>query len=157
MHSAGDMTGAEIMRVLRDEVRNRQDEITVLEFCPAVELILDEEGKCGGAILYNMETREFFVARARAVILATGGFGRLHIKGFATTNQYGATMDCVILAYRAGIGNSFLYSTQYHPTGAAYPEQLVGLLCKHSLEEKNEDLHCDRGIVARTGLRIHSG
>ncbi|MDY7034881.1 MAG: FAD-binding protein [Thermodesulfobacteriota bacterium] len=128
MHSAGDMTGAEIMRVIRDETRNRQDKITVLEFSPAVELFLDEDGKCAGAILYNMETREFFIARAGAVILATGGFGRLHIKGFATTNHYGATMDGVILAYRAGIGNKYLYSTQYHPTGAVYPEQNVGLL-----------------------------
>jgi succinate dehydrogenase / fumarate reductase flavoprotein subunit/L-aspartate oxidase len=128
MHSSGDMTGAEIMRVIRDETRNRADLITILEFCPAVELLLDEDGTCAGAILYNMETREFFVARAKAVIIATGGFGRLHIKGFATTNHYGATMDGVIMAYRAGIENRFLYSTQYHPTGAAYPEQLVGLL-----------------------------
>jgi succinate dehydrogenase / fumarate reductase flavoprotein subunit/L-aspartate oxidase len=128
MHSAGDMTGAEIMRVLRDEARNRKDQISILEFCPAVELLINEQGKCAGAILYNMETREFFVARSKAVILATGGFGRLHIKGFATTNHYGATMDGVVLAYRAGVGNNFLYSTQYHPTGAAYPEQLVGLL-----------------------------
>jgi succinate dehydrogenase / fumarate reductase flavoprotein subunit/L-aspartate oxidase len=128
MHSAGDMTGAEIMRVLRDEARNRHEQITVLEFCPAAELVMDEEGKCAGAILYNMETREFLVARAKAVILATGGFGRLHIKGFATTNHYGATMDGVVLAYRVGVGNTFLYSVQYHPTGAAYPEQLVGLL-----------------------------
>ncbi|MGD9318787.1 MAG: FAD-binding protein, partial [Desulfobacteraceae bacterium] len=73
MHSAGDMTGAEIMRVLRDEARNRSENITILEFCPAVELLLDEEGKCAGAILYNMETREFYVTRAKAVILATGG------------------------------------------------------------------------------------
>jgi succinate dehydrogenase / fumarate reductase flavoprotein subunit/L-aspartate oxidase len=128
MHSAGDMTGAEIMRVIRDETRNRPEHITVVEFSPAVELILDEEGKCAGAILYNMETREFYVTRAKAVILATGGFGRLHIKGFATTNHYGATMDGVILAYRAGVGNKYLYSTQYHPTGAVYPEQSVGLL-----------------------------
>jgi succinate dehydrogenase / fumarate reductase flavoprotein subunit/L-aspartate oxidase len=128
MHSAGDMTGAEIMRVLRDEARNRSDKITILEFCPAVELLLDDDGKCAGAILYNMETREFYVAKAKAVILATGGFGRLHVKGYATTNHYGATMDGVVLAYRAGVGNQYLYSTQYHPTGAVYPEQNVGLL-----------------------------
>ncbi len=128
MHSAGDMTGAEIMRVIRDEARNRQEKITMLEFSPTVELLLDEEGKCAGAILYNMETREFYVTRAKAVILATGGFGRLHIKEFATTNHYGATMDGVVVAYRAGVGNKYLYSTQYHPTGAVYPEQNVGLL-----------------------------
>jgi len=128
MHSSGDMTGAEIMRVLRDEVRNRPEQIEILEFSPAVELLLDTEGKCAGAILLNLETREFFIVRAKAVILATGGFGRLHIKGFATTNHYGATMDGVVLAYRAGVGTTFLHSTQYHPTGVAYPEQNVGLL-----------------------------
>jgi len=128
LHSAGDMTGAEIMRVVRDEARSRTDSITVLEFAPAVELILDEDGKCAGAILFNMETKEFYVAKAKAVILASGGFGRLHIKGFATTNHYGATMDGVVMAYRAGVGNKYLFSTQYHPTGVVYPEQNVGLL-----------------------------
>ncbi|PID77674.1 MAG: succinate dehydrogenase/fumarate reductase flavoprotein subunit [Deltaproteobacteria bacterium] len=128
MQSSGDMTGAEIMRVIRDEVRNKADLITVLEFSPAVELILDEDGKCAGAILMNMETREFKVIKAKAVVIATGGFGRLHVKGFATTNHYGATMDGVVMAYRAGVGNKSLHSTQYHPTGAAFPEQNVGLL-----------------------------
>lgn len=128
MQSSGDMTGAEIMRVLRDEARNRRDKIQVLEFCPAVEILLDETGQCAGAILYNMETREFFIVYAKAVIIATGGNGRLHIKGFATTNHYGATMDGVVMAYRAGVGTTCLPSTQYHPTGVAYPEQNVGLL-----------------------------
>lgn len=128
MHSSGDMTGAEIMRVIRDEARNHPDLITILEFSPAVELLLDEDGKCAGAILYNLETREFYVVRAKAVIIASGGFGRLHIKGFATTNHYGATMDGIVIAYRAGVGTKYLYSTQYHPTGVVYPEQNVGLL-----------------------------
>jgi len=128
MHSSGDMTGAEIMRIIRDETRNRSDDITILEFSPAVELLLDEDGKCGGAILYGLDTEEYFVVKAKAVIVATGGFGRLHIQGFATTNHYGATMDGVVMAYRAGVKTTFMHSTQYHPTGAAYPEQNVGLL-----------------------------
>jgi succinate dehydrogenase / fumarate reductase flavoprotein subunit/L-aspartate oxidase len=128
MHSSGDMTGAEIMRILRDEARNRSEDITLMEFSPAVELLLDEEGKCAGAILYNLETEEYSVVQAKAVIMASGGFGRLHIQGFATTNHYGATMDGVVMAYRAGVKNCLMHSTQYHPTGAAYPEQNVGLL-----------------------------
>jgi succinate dehydrogenase / fumarate reductase flavoprotein subunit/L-aspartate oxidase len=128
MQSSGDMTGAEIMRVVRDEARNRADMITVLEFSPAVELLLDSEGKCAGAILFNMETREYSIVKAKAVVMSTGGFGRLHIKGFATTNHYGATMDGVVMAYRAGVGNKCLHSTQYHPTGVTFPEQNVGLL-----------------------------
>ncbi len=127
MHSAGDMTGAEIMRVIRDESRNRQG-INVMEFTPAVELLLDRKGRCGGAILYNLETKEYYVVKAKAVILATGGFGRLHIQGFPTTNHYGATADGLVMAYRAGVKTCFLDATQYHPTGAVYPEQNVGLL-----------------------------
>lgn len=128
LQSSSDMTGAEIMRVVRDEVRNRADQISVLEFAPIVELLLDEEGKCCGGIAYNMETKEFSIIKAKAVVISTGGFGRLHVKGFATTNHYGATMDGVIMAYRAGVGNQSLHSTQYHPTGVAFPEQNVGLL-----------------------------
>lgn len=128
LHSAGDMTGAEIMRVLRDEARSRTDRIRIMEFCPAVELILDEEGNCAGAVLFNMETKEYYIVRAKAVILSTGGFGRLHIQGFPCTNHYGATADGLIMAYRAGVKTCFLESTQFHPTGAVYPEQTSGLL-----------------------------
>jgi len=128
MHSAGDMTGAEIMRVVRDEARNRANDIKVLEFTPAVELILDDKGNAAGAVLYNLETKEYYVVKAKSVLIATGGFGRLHIQGFPTTNHYGATADGVVMAYRAGVALQDLDSTQYHPTGAIYPEQNVGLL-----------------------------
>ncbi len=126
LHSAKDYTGMEIMRVIRDEARNR--EIPVLEFSPAVELITTEDGEIGGAILWNMETKEYYVVRAKSTILATGGWGRLHIRGFPTTNHYGATADGLVMAYRAGARLRDLESVQYHPTGAAYPEQIVGLL-----------------------------
>jgi succinate dehydrogenase/fumarate reductase flavoprotein subunit len=128
MHYAGDITGAEIMRTLRDEVKNHPDEIKILEFSPAVELILNEHGACAGAVLYNLETEEYFIVRAKAVILATGGSGRLHIQNFTTTNHYGATGDGLILGYRAGVPLRFLHTVQYHPTGAVYPEQAEGLL-----------------------------
>lgn len=128
MHSSGDMTGAEIMRVLRDEARNRANDIKILEFSPAVEVLLDDKGQAAGAVLYNLETKEYYVVRAKSVLIATGGFGRLHIQGFPTTNHYGATADGVVMAYRAGVPIQDLDSTQYHPTGAIYPEQNVGLL-----------------------------
>jgi succinate dehydrogenase/fumarate reductase flavoprotein subunit len=128
MHYAADITGAEIMRTLRDEARNRVDDIRVLEFSPAVELILNEHGYCAGAIFYNMETEEYFNIKAKAVILATGGSGRLHIQGFMTTNHYGATGDGLVIGYRAGVKLRFLHTVQYHPTGAVFPEQAEGLL-----------------------------
>jgi succinate dehydrogenase / fumarate reductase flavoprotein subunit len=126
MHAAKDYSGAEIMRVLRDEVINRG--IPVIDFTSAVELILDDEGKAAGAVLMNMETKEYMVARAKTVIIATGGAGRLHYQGFPTSNHYGATADGLILGYRAGAKLLYADTLQYHPTGAAYPEQIFGAL-----------------------------
>jgi len=128
MHSARDYSGAGIMRVLRDEVRSYPEDITVLEFSPAIELLMDDKGQVAGAILQNLETGEHLVVRARCTIIATGDSGRLHYQGFATTNHYGATGDGLVLAYR--VGGKLLHQDtyQYHPTGAAYPEQILGQL-----------------------------
>ena len=126
MHAAKDYSGAEIMRTLRDEVLNR--DIPVVDFTAAIELILDEEGKAAGAVLLNMETKEILVAKAKTVIIATGGAGRLHYQGFPTSNHYGATADGLVLGYRAGAKLLYADTLQYHPTGAAYPEQIFGAL-----------------------------
>ncbi len=126
MHFARDYSGAEIMRTLRDEVRNRP--ISVLEFAPVVELVMDDKGQIAGVILLNLETGDYGLVKARTVIIATGGGGRLHYQGFPTTNHYGATADGLVLAYRVGAKLAFIDTMQYHPTGAAYPEQILGQL-----------------------------
>ena len=126
MHAAKDYSGAEIMRTLRDEVQNRQ--IPIVDFTSAIELIMDEDGKIAGAVLMNMETEEILVAKAKTVIIATGGAGRLHYQGFPTSNHYGATADGLVLGYRAGAKLLYADTLQYHPTGAAYPEQIFGAL-----------------------------
>lgn len=126
MHAAKDYSGAEIMRTLRDEVFNR--EIPVVDFTAAIELILDDKGCACGAVLLNMETNEIRIAKAKTVIIATGGAGRLHYQGFPTSNHYGATADGLVLAYRAGAKLLYQDTLQYHPTGAAFPEQIFGAL-----------------------------
>lgn len=128
MHSCRDYTGAVIMRTLMDEVRNHLDKVTVLEFMPTIELLLDGRGRCAGGILYNLETEEYFTVKAKATVIATGGYGRLHIRGFDTTNHYGATGDGLVIAYRAGAKLLYMDSVQYHPTGAVFPEQIAGFL-----------------------------
>jgi succinate dehydrogenase/fumarate reductase flavoprotein subunit len=128
MHSCRDYTGAIILRTLMDEVRNHPDKITILEFMPVVELIMDSKGQCAGGVLYNLETEEYFTVKAKATIIATGGYGRLHIRAFDTTNHYGATGDGLVIAYRAGAKLLYMDSVQYHPTGAVFPEQIAGFL-----------------------------
>jgi succinate dehydrogenase / fumarate reductase flavoprotein subunit len=125
-HCAKDYTGVEVMRVLRDEVKCRN--INYVEFASAIELIMDDEGQVAGAILVNLETSELTVVRAKTVIMATGGIGRLHIQGYPTTNHYGATADGLVLAYRVGCPLVDIDTMQYHPTCAAYPQQVLGLL-----------------------------
>ena len=126
MHACKDYSGAEIMRVLRDEVQNRQ--IPVVDFCAAIEIIKDDKGRATGAVLMNMETKEILIARAKTVVIATGGAGRMHYQGFPTSNHYGATADGLVLAYRAGAPLLYAYTLQYHPTGVAYPSQIFGAL-----------------------------
>lgn len=126
MHSCKDYSGMELMRNIRDKARNL--DIPVLEFCPIVEFLMDDKGKVAGGIAFNLETYEYYVIRAKATILATGGSGRLHLSNYPTTNHYGATGDGLIMAYHVGANLRDLDTIQIHPTGDAFPEPIVGIL-----------------------------
>ena len=145
MHAAKDYSGAEIMRTLRDEVMNRK--IPVIDFTAAIELILDENGNAAGAVLMNMETRELLVAKAKTVVIATGGAGRMHYQGFPTSNHYGATADGLVLGYRAGAKLLYAETLQYHPTGVAFPEQIFGALVTEKVRSLGAKLVNKNGEV----------
>lgn len=121
-----DYTGLEMMRVLREAVSNSH--IEVWDHCPAVELLSSETGHCAGAVLYSLKEQAYKMIKAKAVILATGGIGRMHLNNFPTTNHFGATGDGLVLAYRLGAKLRDLDSFQYHPTGVAYPVHMAGTL-----------------------------
>ncbi|MDO4370413.1 MAG: FAD-dependent oxidoreductase [Clostridia bacterium] len=145
MHAAADYSGAEIMRTLRDEVLNRG--IPVVDFTAAIELIKDDQGHVAGAVLLNMETGEVRIARAKCVILATGGAGRMHYQGFPTSNHYGATADGLVLAYRAGAKLLYQDTLQYHPTGVAFPAQIYGALVTEKVRSMGAKLVNSEGEV----------
>lgn len=147
MHACKDYSGAEIMRTLRDETFNRKDNITVVDFTSAIELIKNDKGEACGAVLMNMETNELYIAKAKVVILATGGAGRMHYQGFPTSNHYGATADGLVLAYRAGAKLLYQDSLQYHPTGAAYPSQILGKLVTEKVRSLGAKLINKNGEV----------
>ena len=145
MHACKDYSGAEIMRVLRDEVANRK--IPVIDFAPAIELIKDDAGKVAGAVLMNLETEEILVVKAKTVVIATGGAGRLHYQGFPTSNHYGATADGLVLAYRAGAKLLYADTLQYHPTGAAFPTQIFGALVTEKVRSLGAQLVNKEGVA----------
>ncbi len=127
-----DYTGLEMMRVLRESVYNHAA-IEVRNYAPAVELLSNESGHCAGAILSSLEDSRYLQIKARTVIVATGGIGRLHLNDFPTSNHFGATGDGLVLAYRLGARLRDLDSFQYHPTGVAYPVHLSGTLITEGL------------------------
>lgn len=141
--TCSDYTGLEIMRVLKDEVLNRK--IGLLEFAAAVELLSDDAGTCTGAIFRDLDNKRYITIAAKTVILATGGIGRLHIQGFPTSNHYGATGDGLALAYRMGAPLVQIDTFQYHPSGAVYPEQLVGQLVTEGIRSEGGHLVNARG------------
>ena len=134
-----DFTGLEMMRVLREAVE-LDENITQLNRHPAIELLSDEHGRCVGAILYDLDKRSLVLVHAKAVVLATGGSGRLHLQGFATSNHYGATADGLVMAYRIGAKLRDVDSFQYHPTGVAHPPHLAGALISEAVRSAGTKL-----------------
>jgi succinate dehydrogenase / fumarate reductase flavoprotein subunit/L-aspartate oxidase len=92
-----------------------------------------------------LDNNRFVVVAAKTVILATGGIGRLHIQGFPTSNHYGATGDGLAIAYRIGAKLTHIDTFQYHPSGAVYPEQLVGALVTEGIRSEGGHLVNGRG------------
>lgn len=138
-----DCTGLEMMRVLREAVLNSA--AAVWDRSPVVELLSDEYGHCAGAVVYSLARRRYGMVRAKAVVLATGGIGRLHLNDFPTSNHFGATGDGLVLAYRIGARLRDLDSFQYHPTGLADPPRLAGSLVSEAARSAGAILVNGRG------------
>jgi L-aspartate oxidase len=114
---ARDATGREIGRTLWDRV-SRIANVRIQSHARAVSLIV-ENGRCAGVeFLQDEETR--VAARARCLLLATGGAGQVFSE---TTNPPVATGDGVAMAYRAGAGVADLEFVQFHPTALKVPGQ----------------------------------
>jgi L-aspartate oxidase len=118
---AADLTGQEIERALLSSV-SEADRVELLEdhFVWSLETRLDprtRRPRCVGARILDVEGDRWLRVRARAVMLATGGCGRIYRH---TTNPAIATGDGVALAYDAGAAVANLEFVQFHPT-ALYP------------------------------------
>jgi L-aspartate oxidase len=115
---AHDSTGREITRVLWRKVVGLPG-VRTLEHARAVDLLLQRDGRCAGA-RFLADDGGVGIARAGAVLLATGGAGRVFSD---TTNPPVATGDGVAMAYRAGARVVDLEFVQFHPTALRVPGQ----------------------------------
>jgi L-aspartate oxidase len=119
---AADMTGREVERALLDAVK-ASARVRILERHCAVDLItLAKYGgpeECVGAYILDEDSGQVQTVLARAVILASGGAGKVYLY---TTNPDVATGDGVAIAYRAGAEVSNLEFYQFHPTCLFHPQ-----------------------------------
>ena len=164
----GSPVGIEIMRVLGE--RADKDHID-MRLNNRVTKILMKNGKMSGVQVKTPKGME--TINAKAVILATGGFGANHkmvekyrpeLKGFSTTNHPGATGDGIILAQQVGAGLTDIEQIQIHPTvikknGALISESMRArggfLLNKNGKRFTNELL--TRDVVSANELKQPGG
>jgi L-aspartate oxidase len=119
---ARDATGAEIVRALREGVRGLSG-LTAFEHARALELVTDDHRVVG--VLAENGDGAVVLHRAAAVVLATGGAGRLYAR---TTNPAEATADGLDLAWRVGARLGDLEFVQFHPTALDVGEDPMPLL-----------------------------
>ena len=118
----GDRTGLEMIRTLQE--RGVHQGIDVFMECTVVALLKDGERVCG-ALAYWRETGRFVIFRAKAVVLATGGYGKAWK---VTSNSWEYTGDGHALAYEAGAELIDMEFFQFHPTGMIWPPGVMGIL-----------------------------
>jgi succinate dehydrogenase / fumarate reductase, flavoprotein subunit len=111
---AADKTGHAILHELVNNLRRYG--VTVYDEWYVMRLIL-EEGEAKGIVMYRIEDGEIQVVRAKAVMLATGGYGRVFN---TTSNDFASTGDGLAMAAMAGIPLEDMEFVQFHPTGL-YP------------------------------------
>lgn len=110
--AAADRTGHAILHTLYQQSLAHQAQFFIEYF--ALDLIMDADGACRGVLALDMAEGSLHLFRAKAVVLATGGYGRAY---FSATSAHTCTGDGGGMALRAGLGLQDMEFVQFHPTG----------------------------------------
>lgn len=120
---AADKTGHAILHELVNNLRRYG--VTIYDEWYVMRLIL-EEGQAKGVVMYRIRDAQLEVVRAKAVMFATGGYGRVYN---TTSNDYASTGDGLAMTAAAGLPLEDMEFVQFHPTGL-YP---VGVLISEAV------------------------
>ncbi len=120
---AGDYTGRAIVRTLVS--RLQRTAVAVVEQMYISELLV-HDGRCFGAVGFDLATGEQTVFCADAVVLAGGGHTRIWRRSSSRRDEN--TGDAMALAFRAGCSLGDMELVQFHPTGMVAPEEWAGTL-----------------------------
>ncbi len=119
----GDRTGLELIRTLQDRLVHQPGVTVHME--TTVTRLLTAGGQVVGALAYRRADGGIHLYRAHAVLLATGGGGRIYR---ITSNSWECTGDGNALAYEAGAELQDCEMVQFHPTGMVWPPGVRGIL-----------------------------
>src|ERR671910_1782078 len=119
----GDRTGLEMIRTLQE--RTLATDARVYMETTVTRLFKNDEGRVVGALAYTRESGRFIHFKAKAVVMATGGWGRNYK---VTSNSWEGTGDGAVLAFDAGAELVDMEMVQFHPTGMVWPPGVRGLL-----------------------------
>ncbi len=106
-----DFTGQAMLHVLYEQILQAQ--IPVFEEWFVTSLIKNDQGECAGLVAMEIRTGAFSLFKAKAIIMASGGLGRVYEP---STNALICTGDGMAVAYRAGAPLMDMEMVQYHPT-----------------------------------------
>ena len=123
--AAADRTGHALLHLLYQQ--NVKNKTTVLSEWYALDLVKNQDGAVTGVTAIEIETGDMYHIKAKAVVLATGGAGRIFA---STTNAHINTGDGVGMAIRAGAPMQDMEMWQFHPTGIAGAGTLVTEGCR---------------------------
>lgn len=87
-----------------------------------VTKLVVKDGQCLGVVVFDLTTGRIMPIKARAVIFATGGYGRVYLK---TTNAYINHGSGIGIAYRAGVPLKDMEFVQFHPTSLVVKNILI--------------------------------
>ncbi len=118
----GDRTGLEMLRTLQDKAV--AEGIDVYQECTVTSLLQDGD-RVAGAFGYWRDEGDPVLFRAKTVVLATGGVGKLYR---ITSNSWEYTADGHAMALRAGAELVDMAFVQFHPTGMVWPKSVQGTL-----------------------------
>jgi succinate dehydrogenase / fumarate reductase flavoprotein subunit len=120
---AGASTGQQLLYALDEQVRRYEVEgkVTKYEFWEFLDVVKDDEGRCRGIVAMDLRSMELKSFPSHAVILATGGPGRVYGR---STNSTINTGSASIAAYRAGVKYANGEFIQIHPTAIPGTDKL---------------------------------
>ncbi len=133
---AGDYTGRAIQNAVTERVASLG--IDVVDHVYVSELLV-EDGRCFGAMGFDVRTGERIVFLADAVVLAAGGHTRLWRRSSSRRDEN--TGDAMALALRAGATLADMELVQFHPTGMVHPEEWAGVLVTEAVRGEGGRLY----------------